>query len=167
VAAELYESIWKITVGATVVLDYEDYMDGMLQCDAQPEVDAAAFVGGNAATFERPNIFHQFTWTTLRMFDSPQQAAAFQLSHSIALKSVAGQDAVIQIQNHSGSITLNKATMVSFPSALLDRFVRVTYTMLGGALSGELAEVNGLLLEGGGPLVLEDDSLLSLEGDGI
>jgi hypothetical protein len=167
VAVDLYESVWKITVGATVVLDFGDYMEGMLQCEPQKEVDATPFVGGGAKTFARPNIFHQFSWTKWHVCDSVHEAAALQLMHTKALKDLAGLDVTIQIANNTGSVTLNKATVSAFPSAIYERFVRFSYSLLGGALSGELALLNSLLLEDGTPLELEDGALLGLEGDGI
>jgi len=162
-ALTLHESIWQITVGATVLLDFEDFMEGIMEIDGQPEVDATGFVGGGGRTFARENIFHGFSWTKWHVFDTAQQAAAYQLNHTKALKELAGLDAVIKVALHAGSMTLNKATVVAFPSGIYERFARFNYTLHGGALSGEITVADLLGFEDGSVVGTEDGSLIGTE----
>jgi hypothetical protein len=162
----LDESIYRITAlvdpTPVVVVAYDDWLEGPVSLEPQKEVDATPFVGGGARTFARPNIFHQLSFRFWKAHANVALAAAFQYSHSIALKALAGVDFKIEILNHEGFVTLNKATVTAFPSDHVDRFTRFDITILGGAITSTLAPVEVLGLPGGSMLGLPDGSVLGL-----
>lgn len=165
-AVQLYASIWRITAQVTpepvVLLEYGDYLEGPLQFTPEPEVDAAPFLGGGARTFARPNVFHTISYRVWKLHANIPLAAAYQISHSIDLKTLAGVDFHIEVLNHDGHAVLNKGTVARYPSDHYERCTRFGIELIGGALSSTLAAVSVLGLPDGSAITLPDGSYLGL-----
>lgn len=151
----LYESDLKITVGAVVLLDYGDWIEGMFQHSANRETQVVSFVEGTGIkTIDRGNESNQLSFTAIIDHGSVEAAKRFQFQQAIALRT-GGVTTTINIQYHSGSIVIPNSTVISKPSTTFERFSRFSYTILGGALTDTLVDER-LLTEAGSPMETED-----------
>ena len=162
---EVKQSPLRITLGATVLVDYEAWFEGGLpKIDQAREVQEAKFVRGvSGKTFDRGNLMHSISWTVMRLHESPQAAEAYRLN-TLATLPTGGVDLTIEVSGHEGAMVIASATITDVQTGTHEQCSRIVYALKGGAITGgPLALMGRLLTEEGDGLLTEDGSTLLIE----
>ncbi|WP_009960333.1 hypothetical protein [Verrucomicrobium spinosum] len=162
---EVRESPLKITLGATVLVDYDAWFEGGLpKIDQTGEVQEVKYVrAAGGKTFDRGNRMHSISWTVMRLHESPQAAEAFRL-HTLASLPTGGVDLIIEVMGHEGEMVIASATITDVQTGTYEQCSRITYALKGGAITGApLALMGRVLTEEGDGLLTEDGSTLMIE----
>lgn len=134
----LYKSLLSITKGGVSLLAVGDYLEGMVKIAPQTNVQPAGFADGlGARTFDRGNRMHTITFTKWTVYDSVAAALVGQMLLTKTLAAGA-EDVQLRVYGYDGYDTLFQATVAEWPSDIYQRIVRMSFTIVGGAISGTL-----------------------------
>jgi hypothetical protein len=137
---DVHESQYRIAIagdGGAVLLDFDDWTIGNLKITPSREWSAEGYVEGTSKdTTDRGNRSHVISWQSARDCGDVLLALIDQLNRTKNLPA-GGVDVTIELNGITGALTLNKATITAASSDTIDRFSIFTYTLIGGALTGD------------------------------
>lgn len=132
---EIYESILKITLNGSTLLDFGDPLavDGMA-VDSSQQVDVAPVVrSAGVLTFSRGNRSNGLEWTIIEPQYSMHDAAVKAINHVITAPSETG---TLTIETETGWIyQIANATIESMPAEYQSSLSRRTFRVIGGTMS--------------------------------
>lgn len=138
---EAFESIYQIVHGNDVLLDFDDWLLEDPEIQPVKDVQASKFAGGDGArTWDRGNKMHTLSFSRWRLYNSLREAAAARLA-TIAGWPDGALAVTITVAQHTGKLTLYKATITGLKCQAHESLTLTSYTIEGGALTGSLVFV--------------------------
>lgn len=154
----------KITLGATVLVDYGDWFEGPLpQLDGKGDIQVAGYVSAaGVKTFDRGNRSHSMEWVVMKLHDSPMHALAHVLAMSVG-RPAGGQLLTIELQGYEGSVTVAAASITGFKCGTHEQCSRISYSVMGGVMVNTLALAGRVLTEEGEDILTEDGKTILMD----
>ena len=133
-------SIWKITHGSTVLLDFTDRLTAEPDFSFDKEVEVSPMLEGeNVAIFDRGNVSHELSYSRVVRKADMTAAREWRMSHDVVVSALVKGILTIEFQG-GDSYTLTDAVVQSMTTSTgkdvsghsLD--VMAEYSIIGGKL---------------------------------
>jgi hypothetical protein len=98
--AEFICSVWKITHGSTVLLDWDDKLTDEPEFGFGKEVEVTPLLRGyHTSIFDRVNVSRNWSWSRIVRHTDVAAAREWRMSHDIAVSNLTKGDLTIEVKD--------------------------------------------------------------------
>lgn len=138
--AETLCSVWKITHGTTVLLDFDDKLTGEPDFGFGKEVEVSPIVRGeHVAIFDRGNVARDWSWSRIKRHPDMAASREWRMSHDIEVAALGKADMTVEIKD-GATFKMTNAVVQSMRTASgrnvsgHNADVQADYSVVGGKL---------------------------------